>query len=223
MVRCHLRSLDYHHSIESEYSWPGRLELLQLIAHLPRIQRDLTHFLRSSEGISCTIADLLRDRLRSQRSCLDDWFIKRTKEPPFKATATTESGTLEPLYTARYLGRSWSLPARHGHSWCNLIAYIQRLIIGLLSLELSPLLADECVFLGNEYLRMLEYMKRWAPAKAISASAGLRSSQAALSTAQEWSRKESHTLEHTSSVAPLCRKISFQKWQNYMAAVGVNV
>ena len=220
MVRCNQLSMDYHLSIDSEYSWPGRLELLQLLARLPRLHRDLTDFLASSRGIHCTTASTLRGRLLARRAILQDWFVRRSKEPPF--TMPT-AGRLEhePLYTARYLGRSWSLPGHHGHRWCNLVVSILVATIGVLSLEHSPTLVEECVFLAKEHLRMHEYMKRWAPEKAISLSAGLVPSQVALRTAQEWSRDESYILEGHRSASPMRRKIPFQKWQKYLTGIGV--
>jgi hypothetical protein len=220
MVRCNQLSFDNNLSIDSEYSWPGRVEMVQLLSRLPRIHRSLTDFLASSEGINCTTADSLRGHLAAQRAAWHHWFLQRSKEPSFTMSTTT-SGQQEPLYTTKFLGRSWSLPGRHGHRCCNLTVSLLVLTIGLLSLEYSPLLIDECVFLANQYSRMLDYIRRWAPEKAISLSAGLIPSQTALRTAQEWSRDEAYTLESNESVCPVRRKISFQKWQKWLTGIGI--
>jgi hypothetical protein len=220
MVRCNQLSIDNHLSIDSEYSWPGRVRMIHLLARLPRIHRDLTDFLASSKAIDSMTADSVRGRLAAHHAAWHDWFLQRTIEPPF-TTSTTASSQHEPLYTARFLGRSWSLPGRHGHRWCNFTVSLLVTTMGLLSLEHSPLLIEECIFLANEYLCMLEYIKRWAPGKAISLSAGLVPTQAGRRTAQEWSRDETYTVEGNLSAYPFRRKIPFQKWQKWLTAIEI--
>ncbi len=213
-------------SLGSDNAYPGRGEYIHLIAGRGRLQREITDFLAGSESICSPSADLLRERVVSRRNDWQQWFVERCKIFGSIVPGTLLDPQNKPLLTGDICGHCWVLTEKNWSlytSFCNSLALSN---FAVLCFEFSQPLIDECVFLANEVLRMVEYVKRWAPEKLSTAMSGARVAHLSLRTAQEWSQDVSRcTGSICTNQCPgsMQRKLSSRRWKSHLKGLGVRV